>query len=250
MTFLNGEKPMITAMIQCHTADDCVKKIKKSLQAGADAFGIQLCQLYLNERSDDHLKKIFAACDGKPIYITSYHLRESENLTEEECVELLLRGLKCGANLCDVRGDQFDICECQLTENEEAIKKQKDLIDTIHRFGGEVLMSTHDFRTLTCDYVVSVAKEQLHRGADIIKIVIKNDDPDSLPEAIKTIIELKKLNKPFLFLDLGACAKIIRRVGPSLGVCMYLSVDEYGELDTPEQPLISEVKYIRDNIDF
>ena len=250
MTFINSEKPLLTAMIQCHTADECCKKIKNSLKEGADAFGIQLCQLYLEERSEEHLNKIFSACEGKPIYITSYHSRESEYLSEEECVELLLRGLKCGATLCDVRGDQYDVCECQLSKDPIAIKKQKDLVDKIHKFGGEVLMSTHDFRTLSSEYVVSVAKEQINRGADIIKVVINNENPDSLIEALKTINELKKLGKPFLFLDIGACAKIVRRLGPTLGVCMYLCVDEHGILDTPVQPLIREVKYIRDNIDF
>ena len=250
MSFLNTKKPFLTAMIQCHTADDCIEKIKKSHKEGAEAFGIQLCQLYLEERSEEHLKRIFAACEGKPIYITSYHLRESENLTEEDCVELLLRGLKCGATLCDVRGDQYDPCECQLTKDMVSVKKQKALIDEIHRLGGEVLMSTHDFRPLSCEDVIAVAKEQLSRGADIIKIVIKNDDENSLPEAIKTISELKKLGRKFLFLDIGACAKVVRRLGPSLGVCMYLCVDHHGELDTPEQPLICEVKYIRDNLNF
>lgn len=44
-TFLNYDKPLLTAMIQCPTAEECIEKIKASLADGADALGIQLCRL-------------------------------------------------------------------------------------------------------------------------------------------------------------------------------------------------------------
>ena len=40
-SFLNHDKPLICAMIQCRTADECIEKIKMSLIDGAEAFGIQ-----------------------------------------------------------------------------------------------------------------------------------------------------------------------------------------------------------------
>ena len=46
-------------MIQCETADECIKKIKKSLTDGADAFGIQLCVLKREYRDEETLKRIF-----------------------------------------------------------------------------------------------------------------------------------------------------------------------------------------------
>ena len=44
-SFLNSDKPLLTAMIQLPTAEACIKKITASIEAGADALGIQLCCL-------------------------------------------------------------------------------------------------------------------------------------------------------------------------------------------------------------
>lgn len=63
------------------------------------------------------------------------------------------------------------------------------------------------------------------------------------PERIK-----EQLDIPFLFLSGGEC-KIMRRIGGALGCCMYLCVYEYDELATPVQPLLSDMKVIRDSIE-
>jgi len=133
-SFLNSDKPLITAMVQYPTPEECVAKIKASLADGADAIGIQLCRLKREYRTKNILTKIFAACDGKPIYVTSYRYGESENFTDEECAELLLLALDCGATLCDVMGDMYDRSpQYELADKEEAINKQKALIAEIHR---------------------------------------------------------------------------------------------------------------------
>lgn len=159
-------------MIQCETADECIKKIKKSLTDGADAFGIQLCVLKREYRDEETLKRIFSACGDKPIYATSYRCKESEGMSDDECAELLLRALKCGATLLDVMGDAYDVSpQYQLAQSD------------------------------------------------------------------------KKLL--FFVSDKG---QIIRYIGPSFGVCMYLCVQDHGKLDTPEQPVLKKLKAVRDNI--
>ena len=55
----------------------------------------------------------------------------------------------------------------------------------------------------------------------------------------------EKLDIPFLFLSGGEC-KILRRIGGELGCCMYLCVYEHDALATLQQPLLSDVKLIRD----
>ena len=55
----------------------------------------------------------------------------------------------------------------------------------------------------------------------------------------------EKLRIPFLLLSAGEC-KLLRRIGPELGCCMYLCVQEYDELATPVQPLLRNAKAIRD----
>ena len=49
----------------------------------------------------------------------------------------------CGAELCDIMGDYFDKQPGEMTYNETAVKKQRNLIDKLHKRGAEVLMSTH-----------------------------------------------------------------------------------------------------------
>ena len=170
-TFLKYDKPLITAMIQCSTAEECIAKIKASAANGADAFGVQLCKLKREQRTKKNLTEIFSACGDKPIYVTSYRHAESTGYSDDDCAELLLSALECGATLCDVMGDLFDRSpHYELTTDEKAVKKQKELIEEIHRRGGEVLMSSHTFKSLSVEENLMIAKAHAERGADIIKL--------------------------------------------------------------------------------
>lgn len=247
-TFLDGSKPLV-AMIQCRTAEACAEKIRRSLADGADALGVQLCNLYRSERSAEKLKMIFDACGDKPSYVTSYRGRENQGLSDAQCAELLLQALDAGATLCDIPGDLFAQNECQMTTDAAAVEQQRQLIAAIHQKGGEVLLSTHDFRELSGDEVFAAAELQARRGADVLKVVVESRNAAMLPVYIETVQKVsRELRKPFLFLDVGACSAFLRRVGPNIGTCMYLCVESYNDLDTPAQPLLKELKLIRDRM--
>ena len=250
-SFLKYEKPLITAMIQYPTADECILKIKSSIADGADAIGIQLDKLKKEYLNKEHLTKIFEACEGKPIYVTCY--REGIDLvrSDEECAEILLLALSCGATLCDVMGDMFNkTTYLELTEDVSAIEKQMRLIDEIHRCGGEVLMSCHTERSTTIEENLKIAKAQAERGADILKIVNLSESESEIPKYIEAIQKIIKLtDKKLLFLVTGE-ADIIRYIGPCFGVCMYLCVRHHGPFDTKSQPLIKDIKSIKESIKF
>lgn len=192
---------------------------------------------------------IFDSCGGKPIYVTSYRTGENVGMTDEECAELLLSALECGATLFDVMGDMFSPSPMyELTTDEEAIKKQIALIDKIHRAGGEVIMSSHTYKSISIEESLMIAKEQARRGADVIKIVNDANTFDEVAKYINAILKIQEItDKKLLFLASGK-AEIIRYIGPSFGVCMYLTVVYHGELDTEEQPTLERAKAIRDNI--
>ena len=157
-TFLNYEKPLLCAMIQCHTPDECIEKIKRSIDGGAEALGIQLCKLEKKYRTENELKRIFSACESRPIYITSYRSGHSKEFTDKECADLLLMGVKCGATLADVMGDLFDRgAQYELSTDTEAVERQKALISEIHAMGGEVLMSCHTKRSLSVEENLMIA---------------------------------------------------------------------------------------------
>ena len=65
-SFFDYEHPIICAMVQDSTVDEALCTIKDSLYDGADAFGIQLCNLIPEHRDEEHLHKLFEACEGKP----------------------------------------------------------------------------------------------------------------------------------------------------------------------------------------
>jgi len=250
-TFLKYEKPLLTAMIVCETPEEAIKKINDSIELGADALGIQLCCLKREYRSKETLLEIFKACRGLPIYITSYRGRFSEGMSDDECAELLLLGLDAGATLCDVIGDFFEKdAKYQLAQSEEAIKKQKSLIDEIHKRGGEVLMSSHTKTSCSLEESMMIAKAQAERGADVIKIVHISKNKNEIPMYIDTIKQItKEIDKKLLFL-VSEEANVTRYLGPSYGVCMYLCLSEIGKYDTPDQPLLSVIKPFRETLTF
>ena len=238
-------------MIQCPTPDECIEKIRRSIAGGADALGIQLCKLEKQYRTETELKRIFTACEGKPIYITSYRSGHSKDLSDEECAALLIMGIRCGATLADVMGDMFDQGALyELSTDTLAIEKQKALIAEIHAMGGEVLMSCHTKHALSVEDNLMIAKAQEERGADILKIVDVAESKSEIPSYIKSIQKIvADTDKKLLFLVSGE-GRIIRYIGPNFGVCMYLCVESHGELDTKEQPTLKKIKAVRDNILF
>lgn len=248
-TFLKYEKPLLTAMIQCSTPDECIAKIKASIKDGADALGIQLCRLKREFRTKECLEEIFAACEGRPIYVTSYRSGESTGYTDEQCAELLLLALDSGATLCDVIGDMFGPSPYyQIAESDDAIRKQKELIAEIHKRGGEVLISSHVSKSISVEECETIAKLQAERGADVIKIVCPSDSEEEISKYINAIQKILSItDKKLLFLVSGK-GEILRYIGPSFGVCMYLCVESHGPMDTVAQPVLKKLKAVRDNI--
>ena len=251
MKFLNNSKPTIVGMLSADNEQDTVFEIVNSLYDGAEAFGFQLDHIKGEYKSEECLKRMFSACLDKPIYVTSYKGGENSELTYDECAELLMLSLRCGATLLDVPGDYYDKQLDGMSFDPEAVRRQTELIDKIHSEGGEVLMSCHHSREFVRDEIISHALAQQARGADIAKIVVKCESEEKMFEHIGTIKALRDaLNIPFLFLTSGPrkYAGLIRQIGPSLGVAMYLAVQNHGKGSTPLQPKLRCARLVRDNI--
>ena len=250
-TFLNSDKPILCAMVLCATPDACIEKIKVSISDGAEAIGIQLEKLKREYRTPEELKRIFESCGDLPIYATSYRGNDSKGLTDDELVDYLMMALDAGATLIDVMGDVYCPSKHEITYDEEAVAKQKKLIDEIHARGGEVLMSCHTNAKLSCEETLKIAHAQKERGVDVVKIVNVTEDISELPECFETILTLKKeIGGKFLYLCSGPCHKLVRQVGCNAGVFMYLAVQSYGSFDTSLQPRLADIKLIRDHMMF
>lgn len=247
-TFLNYDKATLTVMVQADNPDRIEELIDKSLPEGAEAFGMQFERMKPEFRSEEVYKDLFSYAKDRPVYVTNYRSWQNEGKTDEELAEELLELASCNATLCDVMGDYFDRQPDELAVDKSAIEKQMLLIENLHKKGAEVLMSSHVFKFTPAERVLEIALEHQRRGADISKIVTGADTMEEQIENLKIINLLKEnLKIPFLFLCGGECG-ILRRIGGELGCCMYLCVYEHDDLATPEQPLIKNVKAIRENM--
>ena len=249
-TFLNHQRPLLTVMLECETPELAIGRIRNANALGADAYGLQIESLKPEYHNAETYKRIFAEMGGRPCYTTYYRSHYNVGKSDEELAQGMITLAESGATLVDVMGDLFCKHPEELTDNEEAIKKQMELIDKIHSFGGEVLMSSHVFKYIPADRVMEIALEQKRRDADVIKIVTGAGDMEQQIENLRiTDILKRELGAPFLFLSGGYCS-LHRRLGMKLGCCMCLCVYEHDAFSTPMQPLLSIAKKIRDDIDF
>ena len=245
-SFLNYDKPLFTCMVQADNPDRIKELIDLSLPEGAEAFGMQFCKMKPEYRNAETYRELFEYCADKPVYVTNYRHGDNKSKSDDELGDELIELAECGATLCDVMGDYFDACDGELTMNEEAVQKQMKLIDELHKRGAEVLMSSHVLKFTPAERVLEIALEHQRRGADICKIVTGAENMEEQIENLRIINMLKeKLEIPFLFLCGGEC-RIVRRIGGLLGCCMYLCVREYDEYATKSQPLLHDIKIIRD----
>lgn len=246
-TFLNCEKPTITAMVQADNPDRIKELIDKCLPEGAEAFGMQFEQMKPEYRTREVYEDLFSYSD-KPIYVTNYRLKYNEEKSDEELAEELLELAECGATLCDVMGDLYDRQPDEVAVSEEAIKKQMELIDELHKKGAEVLMSSHIFKFTSAERVLEIALEHQRRGADISKIVTQADSTEEEIENLRILNLLKeKVDIPVLFLYNGH-SRVFRKISGEYGNCMYLCVYEYDEFAASGQPLLADVKPIVEHI--
>ena len=247
-TFLTYDRPLLTCMVQANNPERIKELIRLSLPEGAEEFGMQFCQMKEEYRNADTYRELFEYADGLPVYVTNYRYGFNQNKKDEDLAEGLLELAECGATLCDVMGDIFDKQDDELARDPSAIERQKRLIDRLHDMGAEVLMSSHVFKFTSAERVLEIALEQQRRGADICKIVTGAENMEQQIENLRIINLLKEnLKVPFLFLTGGEC-HISRRIGGALGNCMTLCIYEYDELATPVQPLIRDMKMIRELI--
>lgn len=247
LTFLEFDKPTITTMVQADNPRRIKELIDKSLPQGAEAFGMQFCRMKPEFRNKEIYRELFSYTD-KPVYVTNYRHGYNEGQTDRQLAEGLLELADCGATLCDVMGDMFDKQADELAVDETAIKKQMELINELHKKNAEVLMSSHVLKFTPAQRVLEIALEHQKRGADISKIVTGAESMEQQIENLRIINLLKEnLKIPFLFLCGGVC-QVLRRVGGKLGCCMYLCVYEHDELATASQPLLKNIKAIRENL--
>lgn len=242
--FLVGGRPTFTMMIQAREKSRVMELIERGKAGGADAFGLQLEQLLPKYRTEAHLRDMFSAMDGKPVYVTDYRTMLNTDMTDEELIAELECAAACGAALIDVMGDMYAPTPLQMTDDPIAAEKQKALIRHFHDLGAGVLMSSHTACFRPEDVVLSMIEEQHRRGADICKVVTSADTWDEFYENVRISERLARLPYPSLFLCNGERCRRHRLFAPFLTDSLCLCVAEQDDLSTRSQPLLADVRYL------
>ena len=252
-SFFDTKRVPLVAMVTEKELKSAIACVANSIYGGADALGFGLGFLKKEYRNKDDLSSLFAACAGKPVYLYSYPEAESTEFTHDECAEYLMFAAECalpyGAVLCDIMCDMFGKTPGGFSDDPAVIKKQEEFSKRLHDMGCEVLYSVHHPSFLGEEEICRQAREQIRRGADVIKIVTKAETRDELMGNLLIIDKLKReLDKPFLYLSSGKYSYTVRQIGIALGVSMCLCVERYNELTNKVQPSLSASRAIRDNL--
>ena len=224
--------------------------MRNAIYDGTDGFLVHLQKMRQEDITEDKLRTIFDyACD-KPLYTMNYRNR-TKGKTDDILMDEQLIAVHAGASMIDMMGDMFAPAPMQLTFDEKAIRKQQQVIDEVHKLGAEVLISSHTWVYMTTEEVLKHTKELEKRGADFIKIAMSVNNETEALEALKTTsIVSKELSVPFLHICMGQYGKLHRDIGPMLGSCFALCVQNYTEEGHKEKPLLKAEKAVFDNIDY
>lgn len=239
--FTDFTRPPLTVMIQEKNPDKIIEIVEKTKKMGAEAFCLLINDMEEQYRKGHIFCEIFDAMGNCPAYIANYTWGINAEKSYEYCMEQALIALECGAALFDVPGDCFCSSEYEITYNERAVEKQKELINHIHSMGKEVLMSSHTKKFLKAEDVLRIAEAHKERNVDISKIVTNADTSEELIENYKISILLKQEFKHYhLFLCNGKECKEHRLLSPILGSCINLCLPD--EDLTKSQPSLRKMK--------
>lgn len=148
---------------------ETIAAILKCEHDGAEAFAVSLSAWGRGKLTFEELSRVFH-CTGRPMMPLCYR---SGNLAPDKRdddvrAELLLLAAKAGAVACDVMGDLYDPAPRERTRDQQAIGKQKRLLDRLHAQGAEVLISSHaPHEFLTGEEIVEHLSDFVARGADL-----------------------------------------------------------------------------------
>ncbi len=248
LSFLNKPYPVITGLIGEQTPQELITAVRNSETDGAQGIAISLDDLKPEFRNPESLKSIIKSVN-LPFMFYYYRAGKWGKYSDDERQELLLTAADTGASMIDVMGDLYDPSPMEITYNQNAIDKQRRLIDKIHSKNADVVISSH----MTCSRTTEEVVEHLHafedRGPDVVKIVTVVTTEKELAEAFKTTMTLRhELKKPFIHLCNGKFGRPHRFICPTLGVSILFAVPSYSEKSVRTIPTVKEMKTVLDNI--
>jgi 3-dehydroquinate dehydratase len=250
LSFLNKPYPVITGLIGRETPQELIAAARNSETEGAQGIAISLNDLNPEYWNSESLKSIINSAN-LPFMFLNYRKGKWGTYSDEDRQELLLKTADLGASMIDVMGDLYDQSPMEITHNQSAIDKQKQLIDKIHKKGADVVISSHMECSRTTEQAVEHMRDLEVRGPDVVKIVTYVNTEEELAEAFKTTLTLKReLKTPFIHLCNGKFGRPHRFICPTLGVSILFAFPFYPEEKGKTIPTIREIKTVLDTINW
>lgn len=249
-SFFGNDTTVVTALF--HIDGDMEKNlalIRLSTANGAQGIALQLEDMPPEMRTADNYRRLMDAAPELPFMFISYRKDRWFGNDDDERQKCLLLAAETGAEVIDVMGDLFSSAPFELTFDQAAIAKQKELIQAIHDRGAKAVMSSHTTQARTAEEILAHLREQATRGADILKIVTRADTEEELTEAFRTTMLLRRaLDKPFIQLCGGKFSRPHRYLGPKFGMAVAFATPE--EKPGAVQPSVRGLRTVLDTIDW
>ena len=249
---LDLSKPYyLTCSLRETSIQENINCIRNAIYDGAEAFMFHMEKVPDEELTLENLKLLYAYAGDRPIINVNYRSRHKPGKSDEEIIAQQLMSIEAGADCVDMFGDIYNPSVNEIAMDEETINKQKALIDKYHSMGAKVLISSHIYRYMNRDEIVSQMKLMQERGADIAKIAMSVTSEQEAIEATKTTLDLNnELDIAFFHVCMGQYGKTHRAIEGFLGSKIVLCVEEYNVNSNPmEQPLLRATKKVYDNVD-
>ncbi len=272
-------RALAAPFIVCVIYDDAVaaaaRTVERGEQDGADAFELNLPRLGYPPAADlvpifrATTRPIFTSCRRAPftdVYGPGAH--RPRTMPEDERMQRQIDALEHGSAGIDMELDTFDphpapppgdpeIIErarrreapAEVTENPEAVVRQRAIIERAHAASGDVIMSCHAARTLTADDAVRLGRLMQARGADLAKIVSVTPDERDALDLLRAHAEVRAaVTVPFTLMGVGAAARAARFVA-----ALYGSAWAFGQVDRPAggfdlMPLVRDLRAVFDAV--
>jgi 3-dehydroquinate dehydratase len=237
-------QPFIITSITATNLEEAVAMIKHAELEGAEAFEIHLPLLsFPDAETLSKLTKVtsapmYATCRRGQFYnLLGYDV--SVKLTDEQRTNALVDAVDAGINGIDFELDLFDPTEvptaftteaiknhasnpeielAQITDNEIAVAKQKELCARVHDMGGEVILSAHTYTHIDPAEAVAIAERVTRRGGDFAKLVGVDRTMEDALETLEAHLRLNEAETvPYALMAIGEPSRIVRPIAPMFG---------------------------------
>lgn len=271
------ERPFIVTSSSDRSIPEVIRTIKQAEYDGARAFEVHLPLAGFPDAEEIERLTEATSC---PLYATCrrgrfYELlgaEESFDFTDEERVELLVDAVESGFDGVDFELDTFDptpgpdsftteaIVEyatdpestpAEITDDPDAVERQRETVERIHEAGGEVIVSCHTYTHLEPDDAVAIAERVESRGGDFSKIVGYDDDMDDLLDTLAAQLELnERVDVPYAMMAIGTVSRIQRPISPMFGSAWVFGQPELTPGGFHSWPLVDNAREILRRVDW